>query len=188
MRRFHRFSVLLTVAGLAGCATQTPPAAPPPAAPPQLSASLQPPPPAPPPPQPVLTARQPPAVPPLSLTTEPFFTETGLASFYGRAHAGKRTASGDRFDHHDFTAAHRTLAFGTLIRVTNLANGRAVTVEITDRGPHIKSRIIDISLAAAHALHMQKKGVTRVKLEAFREDQPGGGIAGMTAFSGSEAR
>ncbi len=83
---------------------------------------------------------------------------------------------------------HRTLAFGTLLRVTNLANGRAVTVEVTDRGPRIKSRVIDISLAAARALHMQNKGITRVKLEAFREDQPGGGLTGMTAFPGSEAR
>ena len=127
-------------------------------------------------------------MPPLSQGDGPFFTQTGLASFYGRAHAGKRTASGERFDHRDFTAAHRTLAFGTLLRVTNLANGRAVTVEVTDRGPHIKTRVIDISLAAARALHMQQKGITRVKVEAFQEDQAGGGMAGRTAFSGSEPR
>jgi rare lipoprotein A len=122
------------------------------------------------------------------LAAGPFFSDTGLASFYGRAHAGKRTASGERFDHRDLTAAHRTLAFGTRLRVTNLANGRAVTVEVTDRGPHIKTRIIDISLAAAQALHMQKKGITRVRVEAFQEDQPGGRLAGITAFSGGEAR
>lgn len=122
------------------------------------------------------------------MTAGPFYTDTGLASFYGRAHAGKRTASGERFDHRDLTAAHPTLAFGTRLRVTNLSNGRAVTVEVTDRGPHIKKRIIDISLAAAQALHMQKKGITRVRIEAFQEDQPGGGMSGRTAFSGSEAR
>ena len=135
-----------------------------------------------------MTPRPLPAVPPLALTDAPFFTETGLASFYGRAHAGKRTASGGRFDHHDLTAAHRTLAFGTRLRVTNLSNGRAVTVEVTDRGPRIKTRIIDISLAAADALHMQKKGITRVKVEAFRQDQSGGGMNGMTALSGDEPR
>lgn len=181
MLRGLRLSLLLLVASLAGCATQAPPPRPP-----RAVAAFQLPPPVP-PPQHLVAPRPPPAVPPLTLTGEPFFTETGLASFYGRAHAGKRTASGERFDHHDFTAAHRTLGFGTLIRVTNLANGRAVTVEVTDRGPRIKSRVIDISLAAARALHMQQKGITRVKVEAFREDQPGGGMAGMTAFSGGEA-
>jgi rare lipoprotein A len=106
------------------------------------------------------------------LAAGPFFTQTGLASFYGRAHTGKVTANGGSFDHRDFTAAHRTLAFGTLVRVTNLSNGRTVTVEITDRGPHIKTRVIDVSLAAARELGMQRKGITRVKLEAFRTDQP----------------
>lgn len=183
MLPFRRLPLVLAVLSLAGCATQAPPPAPP-----QAVVAFQPPPPAPPPLPPTIVPRGEPAVPPLSQTGRAFFTETGLASFYGRAHAGKRTASGERFDHHDFTAAHRTLAFGTLLRVTNLANGRAVTVEVTDRGPRIKSRVIDISLAAARELHMQKKGITRVKLEAFREDQPGGGLTGMTAFSGSEAR
>lgn len=183
MLRGLRLSLLLVVAGLAGCATQAPP--------PALSqepVAFQPPPPAPPPQPPAIVPRGEPAVPPLPQAGGPFFTETGLASFYGRAHAGKRTASGERFDHRDFTAAHRTLGFGTLVRVTNLANGRSVTVAVTDRGPHIKSRVIDISLAAAQALHMQKKGITRVRLDAFREDQPGGGLNGRTALSGDEAR
>jgi rare lipoprotein A len=122
--------------------------------------------------QPVTPPRQQPSVPPSSLSEGPFFTETGLASFYGRAHAGKRTASGKTFDHRDFTAAHRTLAFGTLARVTNLANGRTVTVEITDRGPSIKSRIIDISLAAAQEIGIQRIGIARVRVEAFHADQP----------------
>ena len=104
-----------------------------------------------------------------------FFSETGLASYYGRAHDGNITANGNRFDHHDFTAAQPSLPFGTLVRVTNLGNGRTVTVEITDRGPHFKRRIIDISLAAARALRMQKKGITRVRVEAFRNDQTGRG-------------
>jgi len=183
MLRGFRLPLLLLTASLAGCAMHTPPAPPP-----QAPAAFQPPPPAPPPPLAAEVPRPEPAVPPLAATAAPFFHDTGLASFYGRKHAGKRTASGERFDHRDFTAAHRTLAFGTLLRVTNLSNGRAVTVQITDRGPHIKTRIIDISLAAAQALHMQAKGIARVKIEAFPEDQPRGGLTTRTAFSGTEAR
>jgi len=124
--------------------------------------------------------QQPPAVPPQAMPAQAmpdgaFFSETGLASYYGRAHDGNITANGNRFDHHDFTAAHPSLPFGTLVRVTNLGNGRTVTVQITDRGPHFKRRIIDISLAAARALRMQKKGITRVRVEAFRNDQTGRG-------------
>src|SRR5882757_1419707 len=135
MRHCLRLSVLLVITGLAGCTTQAPPPTLPqqPAAPQQSMV-------APPVPQkPMAAPRRPPALPPQSLAAGPFFTETGLASFYGRAHAGKLTASGEKFDHRDFTAAHRTLSFGTLVRVTNLANGRTITVEITDRGPRIKS-------------------------------------------------
>jgi len=186
MFRGSRLSLLLLAASLAGCATHTP------SAPSQTAAAFQPPSPPSPPPappqQPVLAQPRLPAVPPLPETASPFFSQTGLASFYGAAHAGKRTASGERFDHRDLTAAHRTLAFGTRLRVTNLSNGLAVTVEVTDRGPHIKKRILDISLAAAQALHMQSRGIARVKVEAFREDQPGGGLNGRTAFSGDEPR
>ena len=185
MLRGFRLSLMLLVASLAGCATHAP------SAPPQAAAAFQPPPPplpAPPQQQAVVTQKQPPAVPPLPSAASPFFTQTGLASFYGRAHAGKRTASGERFDHRDLTAAHPSLAFGTKLRVTNLSNGRAVTVEVTDRGPHVKKRIVDISLAAAQELHMQHKGITRVKIEAFREDQTGGGLNSVTAFSGDEPR
>jgi rare lipoprotein A len=165
-----RLPFLLVMTGLAGCATQAPPPPQQPAAPQQPMVA-----PSPMPQQPMAPPRQPPAVPPQSLAAGPFFTQTGLASFYGRAHAGKRTASGEKFDHLDFTAAHRTLAFGTLVRVTNLSNGRTVTVEISDRGPRIESRIVDLSLAAASALGMKQKGIARVKLEAFRADQAGPG-------------
>lgn len=106
---------------------------------------------------------------------EPYFTQTGMASFYGAAHDGKTTADGESFDQHGFTAAHRTLKFGTVVRVTNLDNGRTVKVEINDRGPHVKGRIIDLSAAAATALDMRQDGIARVKLEAYREDQSGAG-------------
>lgn len=98
-----------------------------------------------------------------------------MASFYGTAHDGKTRADGGTFDEHDFTAAHRTLAFGTVVRVTNLGNGKSVKVEINDRGPHVKGRIIDLSKAAARALGMTEDGVTRVRLEAFRTDQSNAG-------------
>jgi rare lipoprotein A len=168
MHHCLRLPLLLVITGLAGCATQAPPPAQQPAERPMVALPPL-------PQQPVTAPRQPPAVPPQSLAAGPFFTQTGLASFYGRAHAGKRTASGEKFDHRDFTAAHRTLPFGTLVRVTNLSNGQTVTVEITDRGPRIQTRIVDLSLAAASALGMQQKGITRVKLEAFRADQAGPG-------------
>ena len=106
---------------------------------------------------------------------KPYFTQTGMASFYGAAHDGKTRADGGTFDRDEFTAAHRTLAFGTRVRVTNLDNGLSVTVEINDRGPHVKGRIIDLSAAAARALGMIQDGVTRVKVEAFRADQSGAG-------------
>lgn len=98
-----------------------------------------------------------------------------MASFYGAAHDGKTTADGGTFDQHDFTAAHRTLAFGTVVRVTDLDNGRSVKVEINDRGPHVKGRIIDLSSAAARALGMAHDGIARVRVEAFRADQSGAG-------------
>jgi len=164
MHQCLRLPFLLLATGLAGCATQ--PAQQMRPTPPQqqaVEAAPQ---------QPVTAPRLPPAVPPQSTEAGPFFSQTGMASFYGPAHAGKRTASGENFDHRDFTAAHRTLAFGTLVRVTNLSNGRTVNVKITDRGPHIKNRVIDISLAAAREIGMQSKGITRVRLEAFHADQP----------------
>jgi len=170
MRRFSGLSLLVIVTGLTGCAVE--PSRP--AAIPSPIATQPPPPPAPLPPPPLPeTAPQQQAAPQPFPQFGAYFTELGLASFYGRAHDGKTTANGKNFDHREFTAAHRTLPFGTLVRVTNLSNGRMVTLQITDRGPRIKTRIIDISLAAARALRMQKKGITQVKVEAFREDQTG---------------
>jgi rare lipoprotein A len=100
-----------------------------------------------------------------------YFTETGRASWYGSFHDGKTTAHGATFDRSEFTAAHRTLAFDTIVQVTNLANGRKVKVQITDRGPHVKGRIIDVSAAAARQLGMQHRGTARVRVEAYRYDQ-----------------
>jgi rare lipoprotein A len=85
----------------------------------------------------------------------------GLASFYVE---GERTASGERFDPHALTAAHRTLPFGTLLRVTNVATGRSVTVRVNDRGPFVPGRVVDVSYSAAESLGIVGQGVARVKL------------------------
>ena len=88
----------------------------------------------------------------------------GRASWYGEAHHGKKTASGEPFDMHALTAAHRTLPMGTRVQVTNLANGRIVEVRINDRGPTIPDRIIDLSYGAARALEAVGAGVFRVRI------------------------
>jgi rare lipoprotein A len=99
------------------------------------------------------------------------FVQEGAASWYGRAHHGRRTASGERFDMRALTAAHRTLPFDTVLRVTNLENGKNVTVRVNDRGPYVSGRIIDLSAAAAAALGMHEDGIANVRLEAFAADQ-----------------
>jgi rare lipoprotein A len=87
---------------------------------------------------------------------------TGAASWYGPGFQGRRTANGERFNTHAFTAAHRSLPFGTRIRVTNTANGRSIVVRINDRGPYVGGRVIDLSQASARAIGIQ--GVSRVHL------------------------
>jgi peptidoglycan lytic transglycosylase len=91
--------------------------------------------------------------------------QTGEASWYGAEHQGKQTASGTSYDQAGFTAAHPSLPFGSKIKVTNLANGKSVEVEITDRGPFAGNRIIDLSPAAAKALEMIESGTATVRLE-----------------------
>ena len=89
---------------------------------------------------------------------------TGKASYYWQ---GQRVASGGRFNPNAMTAAHKTLPFGTQVRVTNRHNGRSVVVKINDRGPFVKGRIIDLSRAAAHEIGMQKAGVVPVSVEVL---------------------
>jgi rare lipoprotein A len=89
----------------------------------------------------------------------------GLASFYTE---GTQTASGEKFDTNELTAAHPTLPFGTKLRVTNVATGRSVTVRVNDRGPYVAGRIVDVSHSAASALGMVDKGVTNVKLDVVQ--------------------
>lgn len=94
---------------------------------------------------------------------------SGHASYYGNELAGRRTASGEVFNPSDFTAAHRTVAFGTRVKVTHLGNGREVIVRVNDRGPWGRGRIIDLSYAAAKELGMHRSGTAQVKLTMVRD-------------------
>jgi|SRR5882724_6322438 len=93
---------------------------------------------------------------------------TGRASFVGSGHAGQRTASGERYDPGALTAAHPSLPFDTRLKVTNLENSRSVVVRVNDRGPFLRGRIIDLSLAAARALGAVGEGVIRVRIQRIR--------------------
>jgi rare lipoprotein A len=97
----------------------------------------------------------------------PVSTEVGLASWYGPPYAGRKGADGTVYDQNAMTAAHLTLPMGTMVRVTNLTNNESAIVRITDRGPFVRGRIIDLSLAAAKATGVYRAGVAKVKVEAF---------------------
>lgn len=101
----------------------------------------------------------------------PIMVETGLASWYGPRFHGKLTASGEVYSQENFTAAHRTLPWGSRVRVTNLANGKSVEVRINDRGPFGKGRIIDVSRAAARALGIVGSGITTVRVEWLSDSE-----------------
>ena len=89
----------------------------------------------------------------------------GVASFYTE---GQQTASGEKFDTHDLTAAHPTLPFGTRLRVTNVGTGRSVIVRVNDRGPYVPGRVVDVSHSAANALGMVQSGIAKVKLDVVQ--------------------
>ena len=97
--------------------------------------------------------------------------EQGAASWYGAALHRRRTASGERFDMHAFTAAHPTLPFGTQVCVRSLVNGKVVQVRINDRGPHVANRIIDLSHAAAQSLGMLGRGIKSVALTVLEPEE-----------------
>jgi rare lipoprotein A len=97
----------------------------------------------------------------------PGSVEYGIASWYGYPYHGRRSASGEIYDMEKLTAAHRTLPFGTWVEVQNLSNGRKVQVRVTDRGPFVDGRIIDLSRAAARHIDMLRAGVVRVRLEVI---------------------
>ncbi|MBU0858695.1 MAG: septal ring lytic transglycosylase RlpA family protein [Alphaproteobacteria bacterium] len=97
-------------------------------------------------------------------------TETGIASWYGPGFQGKKTASGETFDTGELTAAHRTLQMPSLVRVTNLDNGKSVIVRVNDRGPFKRGRVIDVSQKAAELLGFKNNGTAKVKLEVLKEE------------------
>jgi rare lipoprotein A len=141
----RRLMVLVAAAALlTGCAHHTKHVAPPPA------------------------ARRAPAAIPVPIG----HTEEGVASWYGNPYHGRRAASGEIYDMEQMTAAHRTMPFNTWVRVYNLDNGRTTDVRITDRGPFVEGRIVDLSHAAARALNLIGPGVARVRLEVIRAPDP----------------
>jgi len=99
---------------------------------------------------------------------KPETTQVGTASWYGPGFHGHETASGEAFDQHALTAAHRTLPLGTEAKVTNLETGQSVKVKINDRGPYVQGRQLDLSQAAAKQIGLTKQGLAKVKIEAKR--------------------
>ncbi|MGD0305213.1 MAG: septal ring lytic transglycosylase RlpA family protein [Candidatus Acidiferrales bacterium] len=97
------------------------------------------------------------------------YVEEGVASWYGVPFNGRRTSNGEIYDMHTFTAAHRTLPFNTVVRVTNMRNGKQTEVRINDRGPFVANRIIDLSMAASEAIEMIGTGTAQVRLEIVSE-------------------
>jgi rare lipoprotein A len=93
------------------------------------------------------------------------FNQEGIASYYADKFEGRQTASGEKYKHSKYTAAHKTLPFGTVIKVTNLSNSKYVEVKVNDRGPYVEGRIIDLSKAAAGDLDMISSGLAKVRIE-----------------------
>ncbi len=103
---------------------------------------------------------------------KPIYTEIGMASWYGPAFHNRRAANGEIYDMHESTAAHRTLPMNSVVRVTNLVTMHSTLVRITDRGPFVPDRIIDLSLAAAKAVDVWRTGTGRVRLDVLQSPQP----------------
>jgi rare lipoprotein A len=104
------------------------------------------------------------------------YVEEGVASWYGVPFNGRRTSNGEIYDMHEFTAAHRTLPFNCVVRVTNLNNGKQTEVRINDRGPFVADRVIDLSLSAAQAIEMVGPGTANVRLEILSGPNPNVGF------------
>lgn len=111
------------------------------------------------------SARVPPPVKPARIGE----TQTGIASWYGVPYNGRRSANGEIYDMEKLTAAHRTFPFDTWVEVTNLSNDRRVDVRITDRGPFVDGRIIDLSLAAAREIDLVAPGIVRVRIKVIKK-------------------
>ena len=110
------------------------------------------------------------AKPAAKKTKQPAPYQVGTASWYGAYFQGKETASGERYNMYDLTAAHMQLPLGTFVKVTNLRNGRSVVLRINDRGPVVDGRIIDVSYTAARALDFKARGLQRVRLDVMKPE------------------
>ncbi len=125
----------------------------------------------PPPPPTIATSPRrpapPPPIPPARPDEKVIYTETGYASWYGPPYHNRKAANGEIYDQDALTAAHRTLPFGSRVRVTNLKSGESVVVTINDRGPFVENRIIDLSRAAAKAVNVWRPGTARVRLDVL---------------------
>ncbi|MGA7917459.1 MAG: septal ring lytic transglycosylase RlpA family protein [Candidatus Acidiferrales bacterium] len=165
------FLLILTAAALAGCGHHNVAAHPPASTPvPQPGTSSG-------------KAPSPPSGTPPAIERQPAvpgeYVEEGVASWYGIPFNGHRTSNGEIYDMHQFTAAHRTLPFNCIVRVTNLDNGKQTEVRINDRGPFVANRVIDLSLSAAQAIEMVGPGTAHVRLEIVSGPSPQGGFFGV---------
>ena len=105
-------------------------------------------------------------------SAKPIFEETGMASWYGAPYHNRRGSNGEVYDMNAMTAAHLTLPLGSIVRITNLKTGNSALVRITDRGPFVEGRIVDLSLAAAKALDVYLPGTAKVRLEVMQAPAP----------------
>src|SRR5947209_11723895 len=110
------------------------------------------------------------------VTPKPY--QVGRASWYGKQFHGRSTASGEPYDMFQFTAAHRQLPLGTWVRVTNLRNGRSITVRVNDRGPYVGNRIIDLSYGAAQMLELRARGTEKVRIDIVNGEEVAAAMAG----------
>ena len=148
---------MLCVLLIAGCGEKKQVSARMPALPPSISAA----------PEPLPTRSEKPPLPAITAPTDaqPLLTETGMASWYGPPYHNRQSSNGETYDMNAMTAAHRTLPLNSVVRVTNLRSGASTLVRITDRGPFVEGRVIDLSLAAAKAIDVWRPGTAPVKLE-----------------------
>lgn len=158
--------VLLLALAVSGCAGRRPVTA---ASTPPLQPSAA-------PPSTTENAARASATPPSIEQAPGAYAEEGNASWYGAPFHGRRASNGEIYDMNKMTAAHRTMAFGTMVKVTNLTNGKTAVVRITDRGPFVDNRIIDLSMAAAKAIESIGPGVVPVRLEVISGSDPFGGF------------
>lgn len=116
------------------------------------------------------------------------FKQVGRASWYGGRFVGRRTASGERFNTHALTAAHKTLPLASYVRVTNMSNHKVVVVKINDRGPYVRGRVIDLSYAAAKVLGLQHVGTARVQIEGLSQEEARAERAEMLASNNTASK